>query len=300
MGDTVERSVFIVGCPRTGSTLQQLILSDASDYAILPEAHILSPRYLRKDFASRLSEIIDSKIGKTEIVDRILRLVKDDDLFGVYWEEVRRGEMDFGLLREELLKIDCFTVPEVVHAVLVSYMRYRKKRYIGAKFLVHIKYAETIFEWYPSSKMVHAVRDPRAIYASQFYKHGGVRKFSLKNIFIGIVQLMHIAIYFNQAARMHLLLKGKPGYLMVRYEDFVSNPDVYMKQWCDHLGLDYEKAKDILSVRVNSSFNESSQEKKSGKELDQGALDYWRKKIPPLTEPVMKLLTRRSMKVFGY
>lgn len=94
---------------------------------------------------------------------------------------------------------------------------------------------------------------------------------------------------------MHKKYKDMNNYYLSRFEDIVLQPEIYIKQLCHFLKIDFKKEMLLPSV-VDSSYMES--QKKMG--LDELTLSRWENYISPKNEAIIKLLLKKEMKIMGY
>ena len=141
---------FLVGCPRSGTTLLQVRLDAHPDVAVAPETF-----YVR-DFVGKPKryERADSVAGRE-------RLVKD---------LVERPEfIAMGVDPEEYSRAVAAAAPgwRAPFAILLEqFARARGAARVGEKTPNHLLEMRTLEEWFPDAAFVHVVRDPRAVAAS--------------------------------------------------------------------------------------------------------------------------------------
>lgn len=94
----------------------------------------------------------------------------------------------------------------------------------------HIRYMDEIRQNFPDAKFVIPVRDGRDVVASMKKRFGSCQN--------GI----HRWIKDNEIVKDNY---GKPDVYIYRHEDFVKNPEFYLKKICDF--LDFEFRRDLLN-----------------------------------------------------
>lgn len=78
----------------------------------------------------------------------------------------------------------------------------------------------------PPVKIIHVVRDVRFVIASSI-EHGWVTADRIDNF---------VRAWTNSNAGLYTSFGGAPNYLLVRYEDFVRDPEGQTARMCGHLG----------------------------------------------------------------
>jgi hypothetical protein len=185
-------------------------------------------------------------------------------------------------------------------ALLRLYADRHGKSVMGEKTPAHIRFAELIFEWLPDARMIHMIRDPRAIYVSEVRrrrKRPSPPYSWLMHIPLAFesAMLLQVARTWSGAARRHDQLAARfPGrYVMVRFEDLVRDPERVLVDLYRFLGVDMPA--DAASVAVVSrGYNLGAEG------FDADAAERWRTQIHPLARRLLALLTGRRLKLLGY
>ena len=267
------------------------ILNGHTDINISPEMHILEPFWLHKDFVRRVEEEVgDLKNDKN--IPKLIELMKSQKLSGSFWNLV---EIDENRLLDQMINSDR-SIKDIFHILMINDAKSKNKNRIGAKFPVHFSYVSELIEWFPKCKVVHLVRDPRAIYASQTAKMNNVVDskigYSLKNIIV----FSYINISCFWAGMMHKKYKNKSNYYVSRYEDVVLDPKIYISKLCEFLNTEYSDKMLHPPVR-DSSFNEK---KPKDKGMNEEAVYRWKEKVHPVTALLIKSINYRTMREFKY
>ena len=104
-------------------------------------------------------------------------------------------------------------------------------------------YASEVFSWYPGTRCIHLIRDPRDNYAS--LKSGWAARYRDQND--TVERLLQSALDRGglglKLARPNAERYGRDRYRVVRFEDLTAEPEPVMRELCEFLGISYD---DIL------------------------------------------------------
>jgi hypothetical protein len=215
----LDRPVFVIGCPRSGTTLLTLMLSSHSALAIPPETRFLLPVFRRRRSFGDLTDRPNRR--------RLARAV------------VRRKGTKFlhlGLEPERVKKEVVEGAPTLGTALAAPYRLYaadRGKARWGDKRPGYFRNVGVLRALFPDAQVVHLVRDPRDCVASlkgmAWWKHGTVGAVAT---WVHAVDLARAASRSLPAGAFHEL----------RYEDLVADPRTELQRLCAFLGLDFEES----------------------------------------------------------
>lgn len=197
------RYFFVVGCPRSGTTVLQQALNRHSRIAIPPETAFGS--LLRK-----------SRSGQAEHIRRI-----NSDLqiaLKAPGRRLRAVEARAYFERMVELYLDRLQKPGVTH--------------FGEKSPTHQRFVGQLLRLWPDAKVVLIYRDGRDVAAS-------LRKLPWMpaNVDLGFALWLH---YYRLQCR--LLARPNPNLHLVKYEEFVAEPERVLRGVTAFLKLDYESA----------------------------------------------------------
>jgi hypothetical protein len=205
------RPIFIVGVPRSGTTLLRAILNKHPNIAICDETYFFYYVYSRR-----------RAFGDIAQGDNRRRLV------GAYLDTWRIGRLE--LERQELesrLLRDGTDYPALFTSLLEAYAESRSKPRPGEKTPHHAQHVETLFDWYPEATVIHVVRDPRDVVVS------------LRNVPWGRRSTAANARLWVDLTRAAERAAGRRGFVRLRYEDLVSHPENSLRSLCRTLGEPY-------------------------------------------------------------
>ncbi len=214
-----DRPVFVIGCPRSGTTLLTLMLSSHSRLAIPPETRFLLPVFrARRSFGD-----LTVRANRRRLARAVVR---------------RRGTKfrHLGVDAERVKKEIVEGAPTLGTALAAPYRVYAadhgKPRW-GDKRPGYFRNVGVLRALFPDAQVVHLVRDPRDCVASlarmRWWKGGTV----------GAVATWAHAVDRAGAAR-----RGLPegAFHELRYEDLVADPRAELTRLCGVLGEDFEEA----------------------------------------------------------
>jgi hypothetical protein len=288
------RPVFIVGCSRTGSTLLQSLLNRYTNIDILSETHFLVPNLIHRDFASAIRPF--NGLSDEIFVTKVLDLMASKRLFGVFWEKDFSRDMDMDYLKKALLASEK-NLKGIFSAVMEAHARSKGKKNTGAKFPFYICYAHKLLDFYDEALIIHTIRDPRAIFASQYFKRRIKNGNFLQKVIIAVTQFVHINLQFFWAARTHHKLKGKSGYFVCKYEDLVQYPQDTLKLLCEFLNVPFDSRMLQARAVLNTSFVSERQKINSFQTF---SVNAWKSKIPKNVSKLIEFLHISAIKEFGY
>ncbi len=137
--------IFIVGLPRSGTTMLAAVLARHPNIAIPPETHFFSEYLPKKNQSVPITPaIIEQFVIHPRIKD--MQLLENDVLpnFGKY-------ESNYSGLFQCALEV---------------YAKKAGKSRVGEKSPTHLKHVDKIIQWYPDAKIICIVRDGRDVVKS--------------------------------------------------------------------------------------------------------------------------------------
>jgi hypothetical protein len=303
---TEPEAIFIVGVPRSGTTMMRHALETSDRIAIAREnhfmGHILGRRGARH-FFRRAGDLKDDATVR-RIVDMIYS-GEYEKLSGwrrpsPYWfwlkKDVARDEMERRLLAAERTERGMF------RAFLRVYADEQGRPVMGEKTPTHLNYVDTLLEWFPDARVIHMLRDPRAVYVSDRYRRQTRDRFPYNVIrrvplLLESYLLLLYSISWRRALRKHAqLLKRHPGkYMLVRFEDVVKKPQETLPGVFDFLGVAMPQ-----SLESDISVPQQHGMRASAEGIDPGAADRWRERIKAPARRFLELTLRGPMRRYGY
>lgn len=305
-------TVFIVGLPRTGSTLLRYQLNQSERVCIASETHFLR-KYSRYGAKKRLLAFGD--LTEERNFERFLDHVFEEhtpdsrNYWGWVCRNFTRDEFRQRLLGTDLDDRAIFTLLFTAFAEK-QYGQLDADLILGEKTPTNLYYVPKLIEWYPQAKIIHTFRDPRATFvsAAKRVRAGSwgfrdklppIPKMVMAPV-LNVVTLAYISRAWFAALRLHnrysKRFAGK--YEMVRFEDLITDPQSELERLCHFLGIPFENRMVEEVKIVGSSFHDQRVIGSAG--FDRSATERWRQHINPLARTWFSTVGRRSLKRFGY
>ncbi len=304
-GQPPTEAVFVVGVSRSGTTLMRRVLEGSSQVAVCAENHYLGHLVGAQGVRHRLAALGD--LRDDSVVDRVVAYLYDGELDrssrlrGVsrQWIWTRRHipRSDF---REKLLRSDR-TQRAVFDVMLRTYADVRGKPIIGEKTPAHVRYVDTLLAWFPQGRVVHMMRDPRAIYLSELRRRklepGAVPYRVLRRtgpLFASLVLLQTTGAWLESVRRLRSHARRyADSYLVVRFEDLVTDPEHQVRRLCGFLGIPFEGAMlDQIVVSHGRNLGMAG--------FDREAASRWRSELGTLAATWFRIWTGRQRRSLGY
>lgn len=225
---TVGR-VFLVGCPRSGTTLLQSLLAAHSQVASLPETHFFQ-NLLNCEEHRRSGDNQPGLMRRLQLVRRRLCLAAG-------YVSDKRVRRSWG----EVPELDAPGVRCTVREHIERFVEGMDARCLAAgrsiwveKTPDHLYYLEHIHRYVLGARFIHLIRDGEEVVAS-LYSAG--RNYPTWASFL---DLDRAAERWNAAVEESLAYAGRPGHLLVRYEALLAQPEQTLKQLMAFVGASYE------------------------------------------------------------
>jgi hypothetical protein len=166
----------------------------------------------------------------------------------------------------------------------------------------NVFFVTEILELFPQAKIIHMIRDPRAVLASQrnrwktkWLGGGGM---PLGNAFRMLANYHPYTLSKLWAATAKIAdsNRNQDRYRVVIFEQLVSRPDYEVEKICRFIGIEYRH--EMLAVPQIGSSNKLHATDKIGVTSD--VIDAWKNNLPEGDVLVCEHLTRQWMKRYGY
>ena len=280
-----ELSLFVTGVPRSGTTLLRLLLSAHPAICIAPEKSFFG--WLEKRFgnANNLSAQRDEFIEE---------LYKHPNTKFVTWG-IEKKTIAARLKQEPALTY--------LQAITILYQMYALKTYpeaylLGNKDPSYLYHIETLLKYCPQAKIIHIIRDIRAVYSST------QKKALLKEKIVNQQPILHVTKHWRQAERVMEKYKNDKRFYTLHYEKLVSSPEEQLKKLFAWLGVEY--CDSVLKFYEENASKKLVPENKYAwhyrtlQPITDKQIDAWKTELKQSEIELLELMNRRRMQKWGY
>lgn len=297
--------IFVVGLPRSGTTLLKRVLTLAPEVAISPETHFFGPANVRsfigRPSMERWSDDGKGKKGfRREIApidwttdrgaDELIDLMYSQDSTYLRWLQthVDPAETKAYLLATERSDRALFDTMMAIYA--------KDKPIRGEKTPTNLFHVPTLMNWFPHAKIIHIMRDPRAVYVSHKKKWKSEMSASTYHQIrrSDLSLLIYITAAWLEANKLHHLYASQfpQNYYYCKFEDFTRSPKAYLETICGFLGIEFRGSM-LFPAEIHNSGLVPQNEEIRG--IDTMASDRWREHINPLENLWFTIWARKHL-----
>jgi hypothetical protein len=214
-----ERPIFVVGAPRSGTTLLRYMLCSHPRIYLPPESNFI-PQLHRGSRASALSR------------DEAERILAQLCRYRPFW----RDWPDAPLNPQEVLDgLDRLTPASIVAALFGRYANLHGAVRWGDKTPDNVTNLARVAELFPGAQIVHLIRDARDVVASSLDAYQGPRFFYMDAYY-------HARMWRERVRSGMQAGRALPAgrYREIRYEDLTADPQGQLRGLCRFLGESFD------------------------------------------------------------
>jgi hypothetical protein len=249
--------IFLVGVPRSGTTLLQRMLDAHPAIAIAPETFFVRRFAERRKHYGKLGDprhrakLLRDLVATPEFVEMGL----DSREFSAVMEAAATDRLEYG---------------DVFALWLDAYRARRGRLLVGEKTPNHLLAMPRLEEWFPNARFVHIVRDPRAV--AESWRNVPWTNGSLE------ADTEVWRRYLETARRAP---PRRAPLCEVRYESLVSDPEFEARRLCAALGIDFAPEMMRFHEAVPHALNAEREPWKAEalKPLQNEGTDRWRERL---------------------
>lgn len=291
-----EEPIYLMGSHKSGSSLLRSLLDGHPSLAVLPsETHFFQYARYWVDYPLRKNR--PAALSLAERARELDRFMKEENTCNdPYGASRMAGSYDPGRFREVMNRYDgeglkelfCVYMEAVLHS-LNGIEDWGGKR-IVEKSVENAEYAFVLKSLFPEAKFVHIVRNPYSCLVStrKAWSQGGYPYLR------DIVESLH-GSYVSLARNV----MGISGYLVIKYEDLVREPEKTMRQISEFIGVPFDPV--LLQPTVLGTpweGNSTSGKRYSG--ISGDALNSWKDSITDMEINFVNSRLGPALDLFGY
>ncbi|QXP78204.1 MULTISPECIES: sulfotransferase family protein [Winogradskyella] len=282
---------YILGNPRSGTSLLRLLLNSHSLITVPPECGFflwLAPKYINWDESNLNSKNIQEFIEDVQASKKF-----------------ETWNLSNQILEEIIKRNKPKNYNELSLCVYLSYAFHSNKmpKYVGDKNNYYINYLHKLDDLSPDALVVHLVRDGRDVVnsyreisnVSDTYKYKPNLPFSIPDI---------AKEWQKNNLNIFNFYKDKSNYLIVRYEDLLERPDVVLTELLKKLSLSFESK--MLDFYKENALKQIEPKEtlawklKTLKPLDKSNIGVYKEKLMISEIEEFNSIAHQSLKLFGY
>jgi sulfotransferase family protein len=222
----VNPFVFVVGAPRSGTTLLKRVLDAHPELTITKETHWIVQLLDGEHAASADAPVTP------ELLERLLS-----------HRRFARLKLDHAPLEQLVARPEPVSYAELVTAVYDLWGAREGKRLVGDKTPRYVRHIPTLHELWPGAKFVHLIRDGRDV-CSSVRSWRNERRVVTRFSTFAEDPVTTIAVWWEQLVRLGREAGAELPpelYHEVRYESLVGEPADTCTALCGFLGLRFDE-----------------------------------------------------------
>ncbi len=269
---------FIVGSPRSGTTLLVQILNSHSRLFIPPETayfHALATIERRRGISENGLEI-----------DEFVRNYAS-------WKSVPFLDIETGLFTEILLR-DATNFRDIFLNLMKQLAKDTGKPRWGEKTPHHLPHTKRILRMFPEAKFICLLRDGRAVVKSRI-KH----PYWKDNIVSAACKWKNDMAVVKDLGNRY----GKSCFMLIRYEQMLKEPEIILRRILGFIDEEFEGGMLDATVSGNNKYDDyyrQSWMKNSTKKIDINRADAWLAAYSVNELKVVESIIGDELREFGY
>ena len=276
MQTQTKNPIFLVGCPRSGTTLLQQMLDAHPAVAIAPETFFIRRFWLQREYYGNLSQ----DMNYHQLIEDIIAI-----------PEFKEMGLDASNFREAAWS-NPRDYPSVFCLLFEQFAHKRKVNIVGEKTPNHLLYMPILQEFFPSARFIHIIRDPRSVVKSW-------RKVPWSNG--SLARDAEVWRRYMNTARL-CPASIKASLFNLYYEQLVTAPEENLQALCHFLRLKYDPAMMNYHHKESGTINTIREPWKANakNQISQASLGNWQTELSPRMVREIETVVWPEMKYLGY
>lgn len=268
--------VFVVGMPRSGTTLLSSLLDAHPNLVVAPETHY----FTRCWTGGRIDDWAD--------VERMLARL--DQQPGVH--DMAFSDEEWAAIRERLRGLEAPTHGDILRALLDTYAARSDASAWGEKTPDHLRTVPEIARQFPDAVFLAIIRDPRDVVLSLQNLPWSRRTMP--------EQAWTWRRYTARIARYHKNYEDR--FFSLRYEALITEPEGTLRDVCAFLETAFRASMLRLEEQETRPFDADREpwKQKSGQQIDPTNREKWRTQMPQAKRVLIEIIVGHWLTVYGY
>ena len=276
MSAATDGPIFVVGAPRSGTSLLRAMLNRHPRLGLCDETFFF---YWVAERQRVFGDLADAT-RRARAIDRFLET-----------RRIARLGLDRALLRTHL-QAAALDYPRFFRALLDFYARAQGKARGGEKTPQHALVARTLLDWYPDARLLHIVRDPRDVVAS------------LKRMPWGSGSRLADARLWSACVAAAAACADDPRHgprcLLVRYETLIAEPGPELARVCAFLGEPFVPAMVASDPGAKAQKSDRWWFDRARGGVETTRVERWRQELAPAEIAVIEWVAGAALARYGY
>lgn len=272
--------LFLVGCPRSGTTLLQRMLDSHPSLAVANDSHFV-PRAIARSGSEQ------DVLLTEELVDRVLS-----------YHRFRRLGLTEAVGRAAAERAE--TYAEFVSELYSEHALLHGKDLAGEKTPDYVRYLPLLHALFPATRVIHIIRDGRDVALSTLQwasEEKGPGKFALwRDEPVAVCALWWR--WQAESGRHDGARLGPELYREVRYEDLVADPEATLRSLAAYLDLPF--AREMVSFSAGKTKPDPNLSAKSAWLPATPGLRDWRREMEPRDQELFEAIVGNFLSELGY
>jgi hypothetical protein len=262
---------FILGVPRSGTTLLRVLLDSHSEIAGAPETSWITGGYTNYSLRDLVERLGSDKLGATR------------NLNGVTVDVLVASARSF------------------TETLFAAYLSKRNKKHLVLKTPDDIRYIEFLGELYPDSRYIHMYRDGRDVACSTYAQKGRFFGDKLLSEYGEFTILNSLRRWYDWELKVLSFIENK-NVLSVSYESLTADPERVLKDVSSFIGVPFEQ--EMLDYtkfdHEYPDWEAGSTDVRQKKTLEAVSVGRWKAEIPGSDWDYIDLHFGSLLKRLGY
>jgi len=214
---SIRKRLFLVGCPRSGTTLLQSLVAAHPDVVSFPESHFFARLRSRRWWVNQVG------LASCKAQSHMERYFRDLCVWNTYRSHASTAMLNPGTLCKTFVN----TLDDLAEEEQAQYWLEKTPR--------HIHYLSDIEEFVPRTHIIHLLRRGEDTVASLYHA-----KNTYPEEWGGPISIEECCKRWERDIEISLDYHGKPGHTLVTYKELATSTEAVLRKIVDRAGFRYK------------------------------------------------------------